>query len=716
MEAPREAFSDFTGKKIRELTTLNEMNKQIHSTMNVNALLRILVEKALIGVNFQRGLLYLVEEDYLRCVAWLDRIKREKASLIKKRVGFSLREKAVEVLVVKTGKPIFVENAFTDNRVSPKFLRFSNTTEYCAVPLIGRSGNAFGVLTGDKSYLTEPILNEDMETLKLFADHISLAIENAKLYEEKVKFNELLEKTVKNRTFELNTANKELSRKMKELSTLYQISHLLNKSLDMDAVIKQIFSLIKRLGYEACALHLIEAEKPTLVFYEGLSEEYSKIDNLPLKKMKMSTIKYLMEPLVFSNDYFEELTPSLRFYFQKRGINSCIFIPILSRGELNALLGLFSYNKEAFSEGDKAFFLAFAEQAGFALDNARLFGQVMEQKHHAEELSKKLKKENIYLRGIMDDDFLNRFVFGKSKKMREVMNLAGKVCNTNTTVLIYGETGTGKEIIAHLIHEMSPRRDKPLVKVNSAAIPDELIESELFGHKRGAFTNAYEDRIGMFELAQGSTIFLDEIGELSLKTQTKLLRVIEGQEIQPLGNEKTVEIDVRIVAATNRDLREKVKEGSFREDLYFRLNVFPIHLPPLRGRTEDLCEYVNFFLKKYSYLRHGEVTFSKEAFDLLFKYSWPGNVRELENLIERLLIVSKRNIIRESDLPKEMVQEADINIEEIASLSETLDAVKKNMVDQALRKANGRKAYAAELLGLHRSNFSRLLKSLKLSN
>ena len=715
VKATHQPRADLVKKKIKELSTLDEMNRQIHSTMNLNELLRILVEKALIGVNFQRGLLYLVEEDYLRCVAWLDRVKREKASIIEKRVGFRLHEKAVEVLVIKTGKPIYIENALTDKRVSPKFLRFSNTTEYCAVPLIGRSGNVFGVLTGDKSYRAKPILNEDIETLSLFAGHISLAIENAKLYEEKVRFNQLLEEKVKERTFELNTTNQELSRKMKELSTLYQISRLLNESLEIDTVVKQILYLIGRLGYESYAVHLLEGKKPVSVFYEGLSREYSKIGSLPLGKQTLTTITRPAEPLIFCNGHFERLSPSLRAYCQTRGINSCIVIPIFPRGKLSALLNIFSSNNEAFSEDQKAFFSAFAEQAGVALDNACLFGQVVEEKHHAEEVSKKLEKENIYLREKMHDDFLTGFVIGKSKSMKEVMDLVGKVSETLTTVTVYGETGTGKEIIGHLIHEMSPRRNKPLIKVNCAAIPEELIESELFGHRRGAFTNAYEHRVGMFELAQGGTIFLDEIGDLSLRTQTKLLRVIEEQEIKPLGCGKTKRIDVRIIAATNKNLRKKVIEGGFRNDLFYRLNGFPIVLPPLRERWEDLPEYINFFIEKYSCLRGDKVAFSEGAFDVLLKYSWPGNIRELGNLIERLVIISKHNVIYKNDLPKEMLEELLVD-DQITALSEASDAFKKDMIERALRKAKGKKSYAAKMLGLHRSNFSRLLKSLELSN
>ena len=219
-------FSDFVRRKLHELTILAEMNKEIHSTMNMSQLLKILVQKAGVGVNFERCLIYLLQEDYLRCVAWIDRVKREKASIIEKRVGFRMDENAVEVLVVKMGKPIYVENALQDKRVSPKILKVSGTKEYGISPLIGRN-RVLGVLTGDKFYSKSPILPEDMESLQLFAGHISLAIENAMLYEEKEKFNKVLEKTVQERTSELDRAYQDISRKMTKLSNSI---HLLEES------------------------------------------------------------------------------------------------------------------------------------------------------------------------------------------------------------------------------------------------------------------------------------------------------------------------------------------------------------------------------------------------------------------------------------------------------------------------------------------------------
>lgn len=540
----KKRYSQVKERQLRELSSLAEMNKKIHSTMNIDRLLQILVEQAIIGVNFERGLIYLVEDQFLRCVAFLDRVKREKGSTIEDLVGFKMDERAVEVQVVKTGKPVYVKDAETDKRVSQKLLRITDTKEYCVVPLIGRDG-VLGVLTGDKVYSKKPIEPEDIRTLELFAGHISLAIENASLFREKEQFAALLEKKVLERTEELAKANQE----------------------------------------------------------------------------------------------------------------------------------------------------------------------ILDQKNQLEALSKQLEHENISLREKMKADQDKKFVIGKSPAMNDVMELVVKVAPTSTSVIIYGETGTGKELIANAIHEMSPRKLKPMIKVNCAAIPEELLESELFGHEKGAFTGAHEKRIGMFELAQGGTIFLDEIGDISLKTQTKLLRVLQEGEIQPLGSENPIKVAVRVIAATNKDLEQKIKEETFRTDLFYRLNVFPLTMPPLRERREDIPKLVDFFLEKYAHLKKGKVGIDKDVLKIFLRYSWPGNIRELENIIERLMIISKPGNISVSDLPRGLSK--DVSEDSIIKpLKEALLDFKKERVKQALGMTGGKKSEAASLLGMPKSNFSRLLKQL----
>ena len=284
-------------------------------------------------------------------------------------------------------------------------------------------------------------------------------------------------------------------------------------------------------------------------------------------------------------------------------------------------------------------------------------------------------------------------VIGDSAAMREVFSLVRRVADTPWSVLIHGETGTGKELIARLLHQISPQRDAPFVEVNCAAIPEALFESELFGHERGAFTGAARQRRGRFELAQGGTLFLDEVGELPPALQSKLLRALQEKRITRVGGEQDIAVDARVVTATNRDLRGMVEAGAFREDLYFRLNVFEIEAPPLRRRREDIPALVDLFVERYA---RRPAQLAPETLDLLIKYPWPGNVRELEHLIQRSLTLARSNILRPVDLPAELRRvEADSG-----PLQEQLDAVERGLLSTALAQADGVQTRAAEALGI----------------
>jgi len=692
----------FIEKKLRELSTLAEMNQEIHSTMDLERLLQILVQKAVIGVNFERGLIYLLEGSFLRCVAFLDRVRPEQASRIKDSIGFRMDETAVEVLCVQERVPVYVQDARTDERVSRKFLKITDTREYCVAPLLGRS-SVLGVLTGDKFYSKKPILPEDIQTLELFAGHIGLAIENAILYEEKKRFGELLEGRVAERTSELAHANERLSFKMKELSTLFEMSKLLGKSLHAEAVSKHILVMIKNLGHP-CAMHLRLPGNGGAVLQDGLDDGYGKLAAAPVEKFCEERLSSTNEPVPIP-DLRSNIWPSLFLrYLGDRSIQSMLLAPLRAREGLMAVLAIYAARPDFFGKDQIGFFSAFAQQASLALENALTFQAVLDRKNHLEE-------ENVSLREKIKAGLKRRFIVGKSPAMNEVMDLVRKVGPTMATVILYGETGTGKELTANAVHELSPRKDGPLIKINCAAIPDDLLESELFGHEKGAFTGAYERRIGMFQLAQKGTIFLDEIGDLTMKTQTKLLRVLQEQEVQPLGAKSPVLVDVRVIAATNKDLRKKMEERSFRPDLYYRLNVFPIHLPPLRERTMDIPELVEFFLGKYAYLKRSPVRLDESAMKVFLRYPWPGNIRELENIIERLLIIARSDVVTAIDLPGEM-REAQRDSRDVKPLGLAMEEFKREMVVHVLALAGGKKSKAAEMLGLPRSNFSRLLKQL----
>ncbi|HUJ19170.1 MAG TPA: sigma-54 dependent transcriptional regulator [Nitrospirota bacterium] len=353
----------------------------------------------------------------------------------------------------------------------------------------------------------------------------------------------------------------------------------------------------------------------------------------------------------------------------------------------------------------------------------------------------KLQKENVMLKMQLKKKYNFKGLIGDAPLMQAVYEMIEKIADTDSTVLITGESGTGKELIAKTIHYNNiSRAGGPFVPLNCAAIPKDLLESELFGHEKGAFTGAINTRIGRFELAQGGTLFLDEVGELDPALQVKLLRVLQEREFERVGGIKTIKVDVRILAATNKDLEKATKEGTFREDLYYRLNVIPLHLPPLRSRVEDISLLIAHFVQEFSKKRKREpFTFSPEALECLMKYRWPGNVRELENLIERLTILVSGKIVRVADLPEKLHQmalphldkaerpapglqdatagatarPAGIEIgDEGVDLNRMVGDVERSLIMQALQRTGGVRSKAAQLLGLNRTTLLEKMKKM----
>lgn len=316
---------------------------------------------------------------------------------------------------------------------------------------------------------------------------------------------------------------------------------------------------------------------------------------------------------------------------------------------------------------------------------------------------RRLEKENITLRAEVADRYRFDSIIGSSEKMKAVLDLAGRVAASDASILITGESGTGKELLAKGAHFNSRRADGPFVAVNCAAIPENLIESELFGHVKGSFTGAVKNKEGKFELADGGTLFLDEIGELRLDLQAKILRALQEREVDQVGGSKPVPVDVRVIAATNKDIDRAVKEGSFREDLYYRLSVITLHIPPLRERREDVPLLVSHFLRKSS--KDAEVHIDAEALSALTSYGWPGNVRELENAVERALVLRRGNVITRVDLPEKLTKEKMSVDDIILNLPEqgiSLEDLEKSLITKALEKHKGNQTRAAEYLGISR--------------
>jgi formate hydrogenlyase transcriptional activator len=323
----------------------------------------------------------------------------------------------------------------------------------------------------------------------------------------------------------------------------------------------------------------------------------------------------------------------------REGFRSIIVLPLIVRGKSIGTLNLGSRQPMQYGEGEAELLQEVANQLALAVENMREYEEIAR-------LKAQLEQENVYLREEILGEHNFEEIVGSSPQLTAVLRTIDRVAPTDATVLILGETGTGKELIARAIHSRSARDKHPLVKVNCGAIPNGLLESELFGHMKGAFTGAVERRTGRFELADKGTIFLDEIGELAFDMQVKLLRVLQEQEFEPVGSNRTVKVDVRVIAATNRNLEQEVADGRFRADLYYRLNVLPIHVPALRERRADIQQLAMFFIQRHA-KRIGRTIegVTKESLERLRLYEWPGNVRELENVIERALILSKGGLL-----------------------------------------------------------------------
>jgi two-component system response regulator HydG len=320
-----------------------------------------------------------------------------------------------------------------------------------------------------------------------------------------------------------------------------------------------------------------------------------------------------------------------------------------------------------------------------------------------------LEEENILYRERLGIRFDFSNIIGKSPKMRELFETLSMVAPTEATVLLLGESGTGKEIIANAIHENSPRREKPYVKVNCAALPETLLESELFGHEKGAFTGAIDKKKGRFERADGGTIFLDEIGEMSLPTQTKILRVLQEREFEPVGGTKTIKVDVRIIAATNKHLEEEVSKGRFREDLYYRINVVPITIPPLRERREDIPLLAEHFLRIYSEKNRRTIRgLGQGVMQGFIQYNWPGNVREIENIVERMVIMSKGDTITLDDLPPALAGRQ--QEEESTPPPTSLRDVERETIVKTLQQTGGNRTRTAAILGITRKTLQNKIK------
>jgi formate hydrogenlyase transcriptional activator len=397
-----------------------------------------------------------------------------------------------------------------------------------------------------------------------------------------------------------------------------------------------------------------------------------------------------------------KFSPQTAEILSREGLCSLCCLPLITQASVLGTLNLGSRRENFFTEQDLQFFSQAAGQVAIALDNSLSYERI-------EELNARLAEEKVYLEDEIRTD--NRFeeIVGQSRVLRALLKQVETVAPTDSTVLIYGETGTGKELLARAIHDLSNRRQGTFVKLNCAAIPTGLLESEMFGHEKGAFTGAIAQRIGRFELANHGTMFLDEVGEIPLELQTKLLRVLQEREFERLGSSRTIKTDARLVGATNRNLETMVEQREFRADLYYRLNVFPLTVPPLRDRREDIPLLVRYFVQQFARRMNKKITnIPSEAMQSLARYDWPGNIRELQNFIERAVILTPGTSLHAP--VRELQRRATGSAPAV-----TLAAAERDAILKALRDANGRvggEQGAAARLGMKRTTLQAKMRKL----
>ncbi|HTB23344.1 MAG TPA: nif-specific transcriptional activator NifA [bacterium] len=512
------------------------------------------------------------------------------------------------------------------------------------------------------------------------------------------------------------------TRKVSELSALYEVSKTLGSSLDVKATSQKAFLILhKLLGLNRGTLVLRDSDGAGYSIWAAYGLTDTEIERGRYQVGEGVTGKVLSTglPVVVPDIGKEPLFLNRTKARSEIGKDQVAFlsVPVKVQGEI---LGALSVDRIFADEGT-----GHQGDIRFLTVLASLIGQAVKLSRSVEQGRQALVREKELLQSEVKGRYNLANVVGGSRKMQEVYATVERVAPTRSTVLIRGESGTGKELIARALHYNSTRTDKPFIRVSCAALPATLLESELFGHERGAFTGATDLRRGRFELADSGTLFLDEIGEIDLATQVKLLRVLQEKKFERLGGSRTLSVDVRLVAATNRDLEKAVADGTFREDLYYRLNVIPVFLPPLREREGDVLQLVEHFLQRFN-MEHGKHTvFSRESLKRMLRYPWPGNVRELENALERLVVLAQGNSIEEDDLPLAIRSDLPVSshtgsLQEHAprpftpgpreaaapdpapgrSLPETVRGIEKDRILRTLSDCQGIQTRAAQALGL----------------
>ncbi len=564
---------------------------------------------------------------------------------------------------------------------------------YCLLPLT-TAQRKLGAL-GIGSLQPGVYRDADLEFLNRLAAQVAVAVDNTLNFEK------------------AQTSQRQLEHERDHLRMLLEVNNALVSNLESRELFAAIASCMRRvMRHEYTSLALYDREADALRLHAV--EADSSIP--PIPEGTLAPIAGTVAGVAFTSrkpflcgdaireNILERFPSEITRKLLEAGMQSACCVPLVTRDRVLGTLNVASTRLHAFDEKDADVLAQVAGQMAIAIENARAYTQIAE-------LKNRLAEEKLYLEDEIRTEYNFEEIIGESTALKKALKQAEIVGPSDATVLLLGETGTGKELIARALHSLSPRRDRTLVKLNCAAIPTGLLESELFGHEKGAFTGAIERKIGRIELAHQGTLFLDEIGDIPLELQPKLLRVLQEQEFERLGSTRTIRVDVRLIAATNRDLAGMVAERQFRNDLFYRLNVFPISIPPLRERKEDIPLLVRYFAQKHARRMNRKIeTIPSEALEALVRYPWPGNVRELENFVERAVLLSRGKVLEVS------ASELQLSVK-LAGVSATLEEAERNHIRSVLEETgwviSGPQG-AASLLGMKRTTLQSKMKKLGL--